>query len=115
MIKQIKDNLVEQTLLNQSILELLIEKELFDFVAGIDGFFEWIKTQIQPKAMGKYNQVLDEYKTLEKADTIVFDEDKEIDKLFGEINTKLNNCNFYRVKSQIKFIFDQFIYFSMNF
>ena len=28
MIKQIKDNLVEQTLLNQSILELLIEKEL---------------------------------------------------------------------------------------
>ena len=42
---------------------LLIEKELFDFVAGIDGFFEWIKTEIQPKAMRKYKEVLDEYKT----------------------------------------------------
>lgn len=28
MIKQIKDNLVHQTLLNQSILELLIDKKL---------------------------------------------------------------------------------------
>ena len=28
MIKEIKDNLVEQTLLNQSILELLIDKKL---------------------------------------------------------------------------------------
>ena len=28
MLKQIKDNLLEQTLLNQSIIELLIEKEI---------------------------------------------------------------------------------------
>ena len=43
--------------------QLLIEKQLFDYVSGIDGYFEWIKSEIQPLTVNKWNSVKNEYKS----------------------------------------------------
>ena len=43
--------------------QLLIEKQLFDYVSGIDGYFEWIKSEIQPLTINKWNSVKNEYKS----------------------------------------------------
>tara|TARA_Y100000004_G_C8814146_1_gene369044 strand:- start:57 stop:752 length:696 start_codon:yes stop_codon:yes gene_type:complete len=42
--------------------DLLIERQVFDFVSGIDGFFDWVKKEIQPEVVKKWLEVYNEYK-----------------------------------------------------
>ena len=43
--------------------QLLIEKQLFDYVSGVNGYFEWIKSEIQPLTINKWISVKNEYKS----------------------------------------------------